>query len=226
MSLYYLKKYIILYFFIIYFSFIKTQNDTFIQEKQLFNEYVLNYNNSISKIKEINDKLSDIKYNFILLIKFNNLKKTNQIIEKQISELYNELNSNTCDKIKINEGLNELNKTLLKFDKKCNDLNHAFNKFDMTKINLIKIIKKVLNALIILTIIVFLIAGAITLFIIKKQKKYRKIREDYSEDQSFDNEGDRDFYSLKVKSTENYSNSRGKLAKKKKKQKKRIIKFV
>jgi hypothetical protein len=69
MSLYYPKKYIILYFFIIIFAFIKTQNDTFIQEKQLFNEYVLNYNNSVSKIKEITDKLSNIKYNLIFIKK-------------------------------------------------------------------------------------------------------------------------------------------------------------
>ena len=75
MSLFYSKKYIIIYILIITFSFIKSQNDTFIQEKQLFNDYVLNYNNSLSKIKEINDNLGGIKYNFIFIIKYNNFKK-------------------------------------------------------------------------------------------------------------------------------------------------------
>jgi len=228
MSLFYSKKYIIIYILIITFSFIKSQNGTFIQEKQLFNDYVLNYNNTVSKLKDINDKLGGIKYNFIFIIKYNNLKKTNKVIEKQISKIYNELNSTIFDKNKINEELNELNITLENFDKKCNKLIHSYNKFDNTKIKLFQMIKKVLNILIILTIIVFIIVGIISLFVIKKQKRYRKIREDYSQDDSLDNDGDsaRESYKLKVKKDENYSNSRGISGKKKKKHKKRIIKFV
>jgi flagellar biosynthesis/type III secretory pathway M-ring protein FliF/YscJ len=226
MGLFYQKKYIIIYIFIIIFPFIKSQNDTFIQEKQLFNEYVFNYNNSVSKLKDVNDKLGGIKYNFIFLIKFNKLKKENKVIEKQISQIYNELNSTICDKNKINKELDALNKTLSKFDKKCNKIVHDYNKFDMTKGNIIKMIKKFLSILIIITIIVFLIVGVISFFIVKKQKRYSRMREDYSQDDSNDNDEDRDFYKLKVKNSQNYSSSREKLGKKKKKHKKRIIKFV
>ena len=228
MSLFYSKKYIIIYILIITFSFIKSQNDTFIQEKQLFNDYVLNYNNSLSKIKEINDNLGGIKYNFIFIIKYNNLKKENKVVENQISKIYNELNSTFCDKNKINEELNELNVTLAKFDKKCNKLIHSYKNFDRTKTKIFTMIKKALNILIILTIIVFIIVGVISLFIVKKQKRYRKIREDYSQDDSVDNDGDsaRESYKLKIKNDENYSKSREISGKRKKKQKKRIIKFV
>ncbi len=228
MSLFYTKKYIIIYILIIIFSFIKSQNDTFIQEKQLFNEYVLNYNNSVSKLNELTGKITKIKYNFIFIIKYNNLKKSNKVIENKITKIFNELNNTNFDKNFINEELNELNATLDKFDKKCKELIQNYDNFVNTKGTIIKTIMKILNYLIIFTIIVLLIVSAFYYFSNKKRKRYGKRREDYLKDDTDDNEQDnsREFYKLKVKKNKNYSNSRDKPVKRKKKNKKRIIKFI
>ena len=228
MSLFYTKKYIIIYILIIIFSFIKSQNDTFIQEKQLFNEYVLNYNNSVSKLNELTGKITKIKYNFIFIIKYNNLKKSNKVIENKITKIFNELNNTNFDKNFMNEELNELNATLDKFDKKCKELIQNYDNFVNTKGTIIKTIMKILNYLIIFTIIVLLIVSAFYYFSNKKRKRYGKRREDYLKDDTDDNEQDnsREFYKLKVKKNKNYSNSRDKPVKRKKKNKKRIIKFI
>ena len=228
MNLFFPKKYIIIYIFIISFSLLKSQNDTFFQEKKLFNEYVINYNNTVSNLKYLNERLDSIKYHFLFIIKYNSLKKSNKAITKLISKIYNELNSSSCDKNKINEELNELNITLTEFDIKCNKLIDSYNTFDFVKENVISKIKRFLNVFIILAIILFIIIGIISIYLVKRQKRYRKIREDYSHDDSYDNDRDslRDFYKLKVKNDENYSDSRDLSGKKKKKHNKRIIKFV
>ena len=228
MSLFYTKKYLLIYILIITFSFIKSQNDTIIQEKQLFNEYVLNYNNSASKLNELTGKITKIKYNFIFIIKYNNLKKSNKVIENKITKIFNELNNTNFDKNIINEELNELNATLDKFDKKCNELIQNYEHFDKRKRTIIKTIMKFVNYLIIFSIIVLLIVSAFYYFSNKKRKRYGKRRQDNLKDDTDDNEKDnsREFYKLKVKQNKIYSNSRDKPVKRKKKNKKRIIKFI
>ena len=84
--------------FLFLFSPIKSQEIGLSSEKALFNESLIIFNKTNIKLVHIKDKMSDIKYNIILLINHKNLIRVHDSINSEVDKIKAQLDKNKYDK--------------------------------------------------------------------------------------------------------------------------------
>ena len=203
-----LLLYISLIIFSFLFSEINTQENNLSIENQKLNQFLLLFNSTNIKFQNITSKMSNIKYNILLIMRYKGLQITRNSLERQYAYIKKKLNENG-DNQKILNDIDRLNEDAIEFDKKCDRTNNAFYESEKAKIYIIKVIKKFLLYFSIFIIILFLIIGIITYFVIKSQR-YHALKEENSEDDEL--EGGKHSNSqtviIKQRNEEDFSTSR------------------
>ena len=168
--------------FLFLFSPIKSQEIGLSSEKALFNESLIIFNKTNIKLVHIKDKMSDIKYNIILLINHKNLIRVHDSINSEVDKIKAQLDKNKYDKNAILEEIQKLNKTITKFDSKCNKMMRSIKRNEEAKSILLNMIKIFFITLLIITIIVLSITGIVSFFVIRNQRRYYILHEEHSQD--------------------------------------------
>ena len=119
--------------FLFSFSSIKSEEIGLSSEKALFNESLINFNKTIINFEHIKNKMLNIKFNVILLVKHKNLIRVYHSINSEIGKIKIELDKNKYDKDKIIEEIQTLNSTISKFESKCNEMMHTIKGFEKNK---------------------------------------------------------------------------------------------
>ena len=229
MKLYFfLSTFISIILISILFSSIKSQQTNQIEMKQLFNNTLDRYNKTEIHYKDISEKMKNIKFNIFLKIRYKNLVKEHNKIERNIGKMEEKLNSNNYDKNEMLEDIKDLNKSLTTYEHKCDKVIYIFNQNEKTKNVFMNILKTFFLTLLITIIIVLIIISIVSLFIIKRQRKYYILEEENSIDRIVDAEKkNNEFNQIKIKNensnvitTENSSERKMKKKKGKKKIKK------
>jgi len=206
----------------LFFSSIKAQNITQSEVNQLFNNNLIKCNKTEILFKEFSEKMKNIKYNIFLKIKYKNLQKKHNKIEKKIGKIKELLNSNNYNKNEILEDIKELNKSLTKFEYKCNKAIHAFYKGEKVKIILNNLLKVFFITLFITIFLLLIVIVIISIFIIRRQKKYYALNEESSKVDIINEEGSNNTSeSIKIKNKKINDDSSERKMKKKKKDKKK-----
>ena len=206
----------------LFFLSIKAQNITQSEVNQLFNNNLIKCNKTEMLFREFSEKMKNIKYNIILKIKYKNLQKKHNKIEKKIGKIKELLNSNNYNKNEILEDIRELNKSLTKFEYKCNKAIHAFYKGEKVKTILNNLLKVFFITLFITIFLLLIVIVIISIFIIKRQKNYYALDEESSKVDIIKEEGRNNISeSIKIKNKKTNEDSSERKMKKKKKDKKK-----
>ena len=206
----------------LFFSSIKAQNITQSELNQLFNNILIKCNKTEILFQEFCQKMKNIKYNIILKIKYKNLKKKHNKIVKKIGKIKELLNSNNYNKNEILEDIKELNKSLTKFEYKCNKAIHAFYKGEKVKTILNNLLKVFFITLFITIFLLLIVIVIISIFIIRRQKKYYALDEESSKVDIINEEGSNNTSeSIKINNKKANEDSSEREMKKKKKDKKK-----
>ena len=206
----------------LFFLSIKAQNITQSEVNQLFNNNLIKCNKTEMLFREFSEKMKNIKYNIILKIKYKNLQKKHNKIEKKIGKIKELLNSNNYNKNEILEDIRELNKSLTKFEYKCNKAIHAFYKGEKVKTILNNLLKVFFITLFITIFLLLIVIVIISIFIIKRQKNYYALDEESSKVDIIKEEGSNNISeSIKIKNKKTNEDSSERKMKKKKKDKKK-----
>lgn len=151
-------------------------------EKALFNESLIIFNQTNKEFGHIKNKISNIKFNVILLVKHKNLIRLNDSINSEVGKIKTQLDENKYDKEKIMVEIQALKSNISKFDSKCNEMIHSIKRFEEAKEIILNTIKIFFIILLIITIIALLIIGIVSFFVIKSQRKYHILHEEQSQD--------------------------------------------
>ena len=216
-----LNFYLLIIIISLFFSSIKAQNITQSEVNQLFNNNLIKCNKTEILFQEFSEKMKNIKYNIILKIKYKNLKKKHKKIVKKIEKIKELLNSNNYNKNEILEDIKELNKSLTKFEYKCNKAIHAFYKGEKVKTILNNLLKVFFITLFITIFLLLIVIVIISIFIIRRQKKYYALDEESSKVDIINEEGSNNTSeSIKINNKKANEDSSERKMKKKKKEKK------
>ena len=216
-----LNFYLLIIIISLFFSSIKAQNITQSEVNQLFNNNLIKCNKTEILFQEFSEKMKNIKYNIILKIKYKNLKKKHNKIVKKIGKIKELLNSNNYNKNEILEDIKELNKSLTKFEYKCNKAIHAFYKGEKVKTILNNLLKVFFITLFITIFLLLIVIVIISIFIIRRQKKYYALDEESSKVDIINEEGSNNTSeSIKINNKKANEDSSERKMKKKKKEKK------
>ena len=185
--------------FISFLSLIQSQDN---QESKL-KEIEENISQINSLYQNLTEKMTDIKYNIVLKLRYKSLARKKDKLEKQLNKIKS---SGT-----INENnLAELREYVYSYGKSCRKVQKLFDTFENLKNTIINIIKIFFLTLIIIIIVVIIISALIYLYIVRKRKSYDILHEEMSHS-DFNNINDPELEIIKSK-----KNKKKKFKKKKK----------
>lgn len=134
--------------------------------------------------KNITEKMGDVKYNILLIIKYRILVSKHKHIMEKIDEIKASINAkNKSEEILLNNIYN-LNEYIYSFNRNCHKTLKLYYYFDSLKntiLNLIKIFFLTLGILILLTLI---ISGIILFYYYKKRRNYSILQEEINQTNS------------------------------------------
>ena len=185
--------------FISLLSLIQSQDN---QESKL-KEIEENISQINSLYQNITEKMTDIKYNIILKLRYKSLARKKDKVEKQLNKIKS---SGTISEY----SLAELREYVYSYGKSCRKVQKLFDTFENLKNTIINIIKIFFLTLIIIIIVVIIISALIYLYIVRKRKSYDILHEEMSHS-DFHNTNDPELEIIKKK-----KNKKKKFKKKKK----------
>jgi len=197
MNFIYLNFFLIL--FISLLSLIQSQDN---QESKL-KEIEQNISQINSLYQNITEKMTDIKYNIILKLRYKSLARKKDKVEKQLNKIKS---SGTISEY----SLAELREYVYSYSKSYRKVQKLFDTFENLKNTIINIIKIFFLTLIITVIVVIIISALIYLYIVRKRKSYDILHEEMSHS-DFHNTNDPELEIIKKK-----KNKKKKFKKKKK----------
>ena len=156
-----------------------TQNN--LTTLELFNEYLIKYTITNNNFSEMIEKFESVQFNFILKLEYSRLKTLNETILTQITSIKNNLdndNNNNYKKNKFSTDIKLLSGDIEKYDRNSNKVVEMYYKYETTKdiiIEFIKIFSITVSIVMVLSIICIIL---ITIFIVKKQRKYYVLNEE------------------------------------------------
>ena len=185
MNFFYLNFFLTL--FISLLSLIQSQDN---QESKL-KEIEENISQINSLYQNLTEKMTDIKYNVVLKLRYKSLARKKDKVEKQLNKIKS---SGT-----INEySLSELREYVYSYGKSCRKVQKLFDTFENLKNTIINIIKIFFLTLIIIIIVVIIISALIYLYIVRKRKSYDILHEEMSHS-DFHNTNDPELEIIKKK---------------------------
>ncbi len=144
----------------------------------MFNETLTNYNQTLLYFDDLSKKMETITMNIILKLKFKGLKRDKISIEQEISKIKENMDKKDNDNQKIREEINSVDQDIKYFNYKYNKINQLYNKYENFKEAFSNFIKVFFIVLFIIVVIALSLIGIISLFVIKKQRKYYKLQEE------------------------------------------------
>ena len=197
MNFFYLNFFLTL--FISLLSLIQSQDN---QESKL-KEIEENISKINSLYQNLTEKMTDIKYNIVLKLRYKSLARKKDKVEKQLNKIKS---SGTISEY----SLAELREYVYSYGKSCRKVQKLFDTFENLKNTIINIIKIFFLTLIITVIVVIIISALIYLYIVRKRKSYDILHEEMSHS-DFHNTNDPELEIIKKK-----KNKKKKFKKKKK----------
>jgi hypothetical protein len=173
--------------FISFLSQIQSQDN---QESKL-KEVEGNISQINSLYQNLTEKMSEIKYNVILKLRYKSLKRKKEKVEKELNKIKSSgsINSYTLD---------ELNEYVYSYGKSCRKVRKLFDTFESLKNTILNIIRIFFLTLIITIIVVIIISALIYLYIVRKSKSYDILNEEMSHSE-FHNSNDPELEIIKKK---------------------------
>ena len=147
--------------------------------EQKFNQTISSYNETQLKYDEISKKMSKIKFNFLLKIRYKNMRSKIGTITKEISNLQDQINKERYDQ-GVERLIDSINNKIIKFNNYCQKTNEVFENFEIFNRNFVEFLKILIVTFITIVVTAMILIGVITLFVIKRQKKYYQLQEEYS----------------------------------------------
>jgi len=185
MNFIYLNFFLIL--FISLLSQIKSQDN---QESKLkeVEENIFQIN---SLYQNLTEKMTEIKYNVILKLRYKSLTRKKEKVEKELNKIKSSgtINSYVLD---------ELNEYVYSYGKSCRKVRKLFDTFESLKNTILNIIRIFFLTLIITVIVVIIISALIYLYIVRKSKSYDILNEEMSNSE-FHNSNDPELEIIKKK---------------------------
>ena len=197
MNFFYLNFFLTLFISIL--SLIQSQDN---QESKL-KEIEENISQINSLYQNLTEKMTGIKYNIVLKLRYKSLARKKDKVEKQLNKIKS---SGTISEY----SLSELREYVYSYGKSCRKVQKLFDTFENLKNTIINIIKIFFLTLIIIIIVVIIISALIYLYIVRKRKSYDILHEEMSHS-DFHNTNDPELEIIKKK-----KNKKKKFKKKKK----------
>ena len=173
--------------FISFLSQIQSQDN---QESKL-KEVEENISQINSLYQNLTEKMTEIKYNVILKLRYKSLTRKKEKVEKELNKIKSSgsINSYTLD---------ELNEYVYSYGKSCRKVRKLFDTFESLKNTILNIIRIFFLTLIITIIVVIIISALIYLYIVRKSKSYDFLNEEMSHSE-FHNSNDPELEIIKKK---------------------------
>ena len=149
-------------------------------EIDLFVKAMNDYNETKLCLEDITKKMKTITLNIGLKIRLRELKRLFKEIETKFLNIQKEINKDIYRKEKIINDIGTLNIYMTKFKKKYNRANQVYYEFEELKSSIAQFLKLFFIILFICVIIVLCIIGISSFFLVKKQRKYYKLKEEVS----------------------------------------------
>ena len=156
------------------------------EEMQLLKDCLTFYNITEEKYQDISEKMKDVKYNILIKIRYNNLKKKKNKVDNKMTEIKEKIGKNNYDKNAIIQEIKELKIAIMKFDAKCDKTIHVYYQNDDLKKIIIHMIKVFFNTLFVIIIIALVIIGVVSYFVIKRQRQYQRLEEEVTHIEEID----------------------------------------
>ena len=176
----YLTIIISIYLLYIFLSGVNSQESQISEMENKLKEFIGKFNETNSIFKNISQKMENIKYNFILKIKYNILKTKNKKILEKINYLTTYFNTSKIEESNLVKELYNLNEHLESYAISCYKtikLHNSFKNLNITIITLIKIFSITLIIIFTFALIIFII---IYIYRYRKRKSYEILKEEYN----------------------------------------------
>lgn len=177
-----------IYFFLFILLFIEIYSQDIIPQKsygEIFEKYKTIFEtNTTAKYNKILSYEKNIKFNMLLKADIYSLKTKYIYINDLITLLQNFVNENneinSENTIKFNNNIENLNITTTKFNSLYTEFIKKYNDFEDLKKSIIDFIKYFLIIITIFSVVVLAIVGIISFFVVRRQKRYYKLKEEIS----------------------------------------------
>ncbi len=194
----FLKILLYLYILIISFSLIESQKIEKSEAQKKFKKILETFNQTNSLYQEINDKMKNIRLNFVLKIKYNNLETKQKKIVKKIDSIKENFKKDKIDENNLIKEINNLNILIESYINNCYNIMNLYDSFINLNDLVVNIIKIFVIIIIIGIIFAIIYSGIRYIYNYRKRKNYEILREEINHS-SFRNINDSDFEKLKLK---------------------------
>ena len=178
------KKYLTIFFsaylLYIFLLSINCQEAKISEIEKKIKEFMNRFNETNSIFKNISQKMENIKYNFILKIKYNILKSKNEKILKKLDTLKTYFNTSKIGDSHILKELYDLNEHLESYIISCYKTIKLHNSFKNLNTSIISLIKIFAITLIIIFSVALIIFGIIYFYRYRKRKSYEILTQEYN----------------------------------------------
>lgn len=149
-------------------------------EIELFNLSIYKYNDTKREFEYMTNKMKNIDYNILLKIRFKELERCYKTVKTKFGEIQKELNEPNYDKENVKNNIKLLDSDFHVFDKKYKATRSLYFEFERTKAYLYHFFKIFFICLFVAVIIIMAIVGIVSFFVIRSQRRYYKLQEEYS----------------------------------------------
>ena len=194
----FLKILLYLYILIISFSLIESQKIEKSEAQKKFKKILETFNQTNSLYQEINDKMKNIRLNFVLKIKYNNLETKQKKIVKKIDSIKENFKKDKIDENNLIKEINNLNILIESYINNCYNIINLYDSFINLNDLVVNIIKIFVIIIIIGIIFAIIYSGIRYIYNYRKRKNYEILREEINHS-LFRNINDSDFEKIKLK---------------------------
>lgn len=174
-----MPSYILILFLLI--QYVTSQNissDT--SEFALFNQSMVKYNDTKKKFDDMTNKMKNINYNILLKIRYKELERYYKTVETKFVEIQKALKETNYEKEKVKNNIKLLDSDIHTFEKKYKTTRRIYFEFERTKAYLLHFLKIFFICLFVAVIIIMAIVGIVSFFVVRNQRRYYKLQEEYS----------------------------------------------
>ena len=165
----------------LFIQYISSQNISLEEsEYVLFNQSMVEFNNTKNQFDDMSNKMKNINYNIILKIRYKDLERCYKTVETKFGEIQKELNETNYEKEKVRNNIKLLDNDIHTFEIKYKATRSLYFKYEMTKAYLLYFLKMLFICLFVAVIIIMAIIGIVSFFVVRNQRRYYKLQEEYS----------------------------------------------
>ena len=157
---------------------VKSQEITLSEESQLLNNCISSFNKTEKLFLELMEKIELIKYNLILRIQIKALIGKHNKIEEKLKKFQETINTNINGNNTIISELKELYEIIEKYERNCNKTLRMYKNNNKISNIISDFLKVFFITLLIVAIIILIMIGIISIFVVKKQRKFYKLEEE------------------------------------------------